>query len=484
VLPRPRSLAFWLVVLLCLLSYLSGNRKTQAQSRVSLPSSDESTSEPFSFIYVSNFQANTVQIFSSTGEDRGVFCSVTSPIGLAFDPAGNLLVASDDATGYSIQEFAPDGSGSTFATNGLKAPHAIAIDTNGNVFVANSGSATIEKFTPDGIGSVFADSSDGVAHPVDLLFDATGNLFLTNANGGATGTGSVEKFTPDGTGSIFADSVFNTAYGLAIDSGGNVYVSDFTGNNVLKFAPDGTNLGTFVSTPLNGPHGMFFDSSDNLYVANNATNTIERFSSTGTYLGTFAQTGKGPHFFALSTVGPPPTPTPTPIAPSITKQPANRTVSLGQSATFSVTATGTAPLAYQWQKNGVDIPGANLATYTTPPAVTEDNGTLFQVIVSNIAGSVTSLQRTLTVNLPPTITTQPEDKTVIPGKTARFTVKATGTKTLTYQWKKNGADIPGATAASYTTPPVTTLDNGSLFSVVVTNPYGSATSTDAKLTVR
>jgi hypothetical protein len=141
-------------------------------------------------------------------------------------------------------------------------------------------------------------------------------------------------------------------------------------------------------------------------------------------------------------------------------------------------------LTYQWQKNGVNIPGANLSTYTTPPAVATDNGTLFQVIVSNIAGSVTSLQRTLTVNLPPTITTQPQDKTVNPGKTATFTVKATGTKTLTFQWKKNGADIPGATATSYTTPPVTALDNGSLFSVVVTNPYGSTTSTGAKLTVR
>ena len=70
------------------------------------------------------------------------------------------------------------------------------------------------------------------------------------------------------------------------------------------------------------------------------------------------------------------------------------------------------------------------------------------------------------------------------GKTAKFTVTATGTKTLTYQWRKNGINISGAVQASYTTPPATTGDNGALFSVVVTNPYGSATSSDAELTVR
>jgi len=141
-------------------------------------------------------------------------------------------------------------------------------------------------------------------------------------------------------------------------------------------------------------------------------------------------------------------------------------------------------LLYQWQKNGIDIPGAILSTYTTPPAFSSDNGSLFRVVVSNVAGSVTSLERTLTVNLPPTITVQPQDKTLNTGKTAKFTVTATGTKTLTYQWRKDGTDIAGATSSSYTTPPVTALDNGALFSVVLTNPYGSATSINAKLTVR
>ena len=70
------------------------------------------------------------------------------------------------------------------------------------------------------------------------------------------------------------------------------------------------------------------------------------------------------------------------------------------------------------------------------------------------------------------------------GATARFRVTAVGSAPLHYQWKKNGVDILGATNNSYTTPPVTLDDNGSLFSVVVTNSAGSVTSSDAVLTVK
>jgi hypothetical protein len=84
-------------------------------------------------------------------------------------------------------------------------------------------------------------------------------------------------------------------------------------------------------------------------------------------------------------------------APSITKQPVNRTISIGQTATFSVIARGNAPLSYQWRKNDVDIAGATLASYTTPPAIAGDNGSPFSVVVSNSVGSVTSNNATLRV---------------------------------------------------------------------------------------
>jgi hypothetical protein len=86
------------------------------------------------------------------------------------------------------------------------------------------------------------------------------------------------------------------------------------------------------------------------------------------------------------------------VAPTIATQPGNQTVAVGQTATFSVTATGTAPLSYQWQKNGAAISGATASNYTTPATVSGDNGAKFDVLVTNAVGSATSTMATLTVN--------------------------------------------------------------------------------------
>src|ERR1700758_310503 len=79
-----------------------------------------------------------------------------------------------------------------------------------------------------------------------------------------------------------------------------------------------------------------------------------------------------------------------PVAPVITTQPVNQTVTTGQAATFSVVASGTAPMSYQWQKNGANISGATSSSYTTPATAATDNGATFDVGVSNTAGTVTS----------------------------------------------------------------------------------------------
>ena len=174
------------------------------------------------------------------------------------------------------------------------------------------------------------------------------------------------------------------------------------------------------------------------------------------------------------------------VAPTITTQPANQTVTAGQTATFAVVAAGTAPLGYQWQKNGANITGATSASYTTATTTTADSGSTFRVVVSNSAGTVTSSAATLTVNaaaVAPTITTQPANQTVTAGQTATFAVVAAGTAPLGYQWQKNGVNIAGATSASYTTATTTTADSGSTFRVVVSNSAGTVTSSAATLTV-
>ncbi|MGC4072552.1 MAG: pectinesterase family protein [Nibricoccus sp.] len=170
--------------------------------------------------------------------------------------------------------------------------------------------------------------------------------------------------------------------------------------------------------------------------------------------------------------------------PSITTQPSGQTVTAGASASFSVVASGTAPLTYQWKKGGVDIGGATSATYTIPTTVTGDSGS-YTVVVTNSVSSVTSSAAVLTVNaaaVAPSITTQPANQTVTAGASASFSVVASGTAPITYQWKKGGVDIGGATSSTYTIASTVTGDAGS-YTVVVTNSVSSVTSSAATLTV-
>jgi len=173
-------------------------------------------------------------------------------------------------------------------------------------------------------------------------------------------------------------------------------------------------------------------------------------------------------------------------APQIMMQPASQSVALGQTATFSVMAAGSAPLAYQWQRSGTAIAGATASSYTTPATTIGDSGATFSVVVSNAKGSATSGAATLTVTaapVAPQITTQPANAGVTAGQTATFSVVASGTGPLSYQWSKNGSAITGAGDSSYTTPAATSADNGASFTVVVRNSVSSVMSHAAILTV-
>lgn len=173
-------------------------------------------------------------------------------------------------------------------------------------------------------------------------------------------------------------------------------------------------------------------------------------------------------------------------APAITAQPSNASITAGQTATFTVVASGSPPLAYQWQVNASAIAGATSASYTTPATATSDDGSQFKVVVSNRAGSVTSNPATLNVSaasVVPSIAQQPSDVSVNVGQTATFSVVASGSAPLAYQWQKNDSPIAAATSASYTTPATALSDNGAKFKVLVSNSAGSATSNAVTLTV-
>ncbi len=167
--------------------------------------------------------------------------------------------------------------------------------------------------------------------------------------------------------------------------------------------------------------------------------------------------------------------------PSIGTQPQDQTVIVGSPASFIVVATGTAPLSYQWRKNGTNIVGATTATNSIASAQITNAG-VYSVVVTNVAGSITSAPAILTVNVAPTITLDPQNLTVSAGAPASFWVVAAGTSPLSYQWRKNGTNIIGANTASNSLAAAQSADVGN-YSVVVTNVAGSITSAVASLTV-
>ena len=171
-----------------------------------------------------------------------------------------------------------------------------------------------------------------------------------------------------------------------------------------------------------------------------------------------------------------------PLVPvTISAQPSPVAVTVGSLASFSVTAAGSGPLSYQWRKDGAVISGATASTYTLASAQLSDAGS-YDVVVTNSVGSVTSNAANLSVFLPFSIVTHPVSVATSVGNPATFSVTATGPPPLSYQWRKAGVAIAGATASSYSLASVQTADAGA-YSVTVTSPSGSLSSNTATLSV-
>ena len=169
------------------------------------------------------------------------------------------------------------------------------------------------------------------------------------------------------------------------------------------------------------------------------------------------------------------------LPPAIVAQPTNQTVVMGQTAEFSVTATGTQPLSYQWTFDTTNIAGGTNATLVLTNVQPGEAGT-YAVMVSNIVNAVLSSNVTLTVLAPAAIITQPTNRTVYIGGTASFSVTASGTLPLRYQWNFNQTNIANATNTTLVLTNAQ-LNQAGNYVVLVTNLVNSVLSSNAVLTV-
>ena len=219
---------------------------------------------------------------------------------------------------------------------------------------------------------------------------------------------------------------------------------------------------TAQSATLNFPSAALTDSGAYKVTVTNAAGTVTSTTTTLTITGTA-------------------------LAPTIQTNPASATILVGGSNTFSVTAIGTATLTYQWQKStdgGTiygDIASATSTSHAITSAVLTDAG-YFRCVVTNGQGSATSAAAILMVNQAPAITAQPVSAALAIGAPLTLSVTATGTPAPTFQWKRNGANIAGATSSTYSVGSVSGSDTAN-YTVVVSNSVSTVTSAMAAISV-
>lgn len=237
------------------------------------------------------------------------------------------------------------------------------------------------------------------------------------------------------------------------------------------------------------PDGLNFSGLNGPGIVNVTTLTLTGTPTTAgvynltitAYEGTNATLVPSPDYPYTITVasGTPPPP------PAISTQPKGGNAVAGGTLILSVSATGAAPITYQWKKDNSSIPGATSSTYTKSSVAASDAGT-YAVSISNPGGTTVSNDAVVTVSgstggVPPAFSLQPVSVTVATGSTASLSAAASGAPS--YQWQLNNVNISGATNSTLLIPNATAANQGS-YTAVATNGNGSVTSSAATLTVQ
>ena len=406
----------------------------------------------------------------------------------------------------------------TVGTAFLLLPVGVQVDAAGNLYVSDAAGQTVRKISSDFKISTLAGnalsqgSTDGVAaaakfnEPTGLVLNADNSLLLADTSNAAlrqiSTVGTVTTFagTSGSKGSTDATGTaarFSAPVGLTRDGSGNYYVADQTNHTIRKISASGvvTTLagtagqsgsvdGTGAAARFNLPTGITCNAQGDLYVSDLGSHLIRKVTTAGVVTtlagqagvsGSTDGSGTAARFFK-------------PAGLAIDSAGNVYVADMGNSTLRKISASGVvSTLAGLPTIDGLmDGTGSN-AWFAEPQGLTLDSaGNIYVADTANAVlrkvtpeGLVTTLALAGTA---PLISSQPVSITISSGGTATFSVLAIGDAPLSYQWKKDGADLSGMVTTSYSVAPVTTFYAGN-YTVAVTNAYGTTLSNTATLTV-
>ena len=426
--------------------------------------------------------------------------------------AGTVFRATTNGTLFTLVVF-------NGGSNGADPTAGLTLGNDGNFYGTTGNNGTVFKMTSNGVLTTMVVFSGPYysrgASPNALTLGSDGNLYGTTEYGGIVnslhpgGMGTVFRVTPNGALSTLIAFNFPVSpsdgaephAGLTLGSDGNLYGTTYGGGSgdygtvfSLALPPDVTvqpqsqtcNAGTTVifgasATSLSPMVYQWQKSGTNLVdggnVSGTTTTNLTIMGISGNDAGSYslivsnASSSVTTSNAVLTVIDP----------PVITAQPTNLLVLAGTSAVFGVSLGGTAPFRYQWRFNGTNLISGTNAICSIPSVGTNSAGN-YAVTTTNAAGSTTSSNAALTVVL------SPRSRTNYAGSTATFTATAFSPQSLAYQWQKNGTNLAeggrlsGTTNSTLTVASVSGADTAN-YSAVVSDAYGSVTTSNAVMTV-